>query len=94
MLPVLPGSSRRNFHWLAHNLAVEPPLPPLRRPHCPDKVPRPWPLYRNRLRALLTPAEHRALARLDTPQKIQTFIEKLPPNFELKGDTCMSPRRT
>src|SRR5471032_2048719 len=50
--------------------------------------------YRNRLRALLTPAEHRVLARLDTPQKIQTFIEKLPPNFELKGDTCMSPRRT
>src|SRR6202162_843452 len=50
--------------------------------------------YRNRLRALLTPAEHRVFARLDTPQKIQTFIEKLPPNFELKGDTCMSPRRT
>src|ERR1039457_6618788 len=48
--------------------------------------------YRNRLRALLTPAEHRVFARLDTPQKIQTFIEKLPPNFELKGDTCMSPR--
>jgi hypothetical protein len=48
--------------------------------------------YRKRLRALLTPAQHRALARLDTTQKIQTFIEKLPPNFELKGDTCMSPR--
>jgi len=47
---------------------------------------------RNRLRALLTPAERRVLARLDTPQKIQTYIEKLPPNFELKGDTCMSPR--
>ena len=50
------------------------------------------PAYRNRLRALLTPAEHRAFARLDTPQKIQTFIEKLPPNFELKGETCISPR--
>ncbi len=48
--------------------------------------------YRKRLRALLTPAEHRVFARLDTPQKIQTFIEKLPPNFELKGDTAMSPR--
>ena len=48
--------------------------------------------YRNRLRALLTPAEHRAFARLDSPQKIQTYIEKLPPNFELKGETCMSPR--
>jgi hypothetical protein len=51
------------------------------------------PAYRKKLRALLTPAEKRALARLDTPQKIQTYIEKLPPNFELKGDTCMSPRR-
>jgi hypothetical protein len=51
------------------------------------------PAYRKRLHALLTPAEHRMLARLDTAQKIQTFIEKLPPNFELKGDTCMSPRR-
>ena len=49
--------------------------------------------YRKALRALLTPAEHRLFARLDTPQKIQTFIERLPPNFELKGDTCMSPRR-
>jgi hypothetical protein len=50
------------------------------------------PVYRKKLRSLLTPAETRALARLDTPQKIQTYIEKLPPNFELKGDTCMSPR--
>jgi hypothetical protein len=48
--------------------------------------------YRNRLRALLTPAEHRVFVRLDTPQKIQTFIEKMPPNFELSGDTAMSPR--
>jgi hypothetical protein len=49
--------------------------------------------YRNALRALLTPAERRLFARLDTPQKIQIYIEKLPPNFELKGETCMSPRR-
>jgi hypothetical protein len=49
--------------------------------------------YRNELRALLTPAEHRDFARLDTPQKIQAFIEKLPPNFELTGETYMSPRR-
>jgi hypothetical protein len=49
--------------------------------------------YRNRLRALLTPAEHRAFARLDTPQKIQTFVERLPANFSLEGDTAMSPRR-
>ncbi len=48
---------------------------------------------RNRLRALLTPAEHRLFARLDTPQKIQTFLDRLPANFELAGDTAMSPRR-
>jgi hypothetical protein len=49
--------------------------------------------YRNRLRALLTPAERRAFARLDTPQKIQTFLDRLPANFELDGETAMSPRR-
>jgi hypothetical protein len=51
------------------------------------------PAYRKRLRALLEPAEARVFARLDTPQKLQVFIEKLPPNFELKGETAMSPRR-
>ena len=49
--------------------------------------------YRDALRALLTPAERRVFARLDTPQKIQAFLEKLPPNFELEGETYMSPRR-
>ena len=49
--------------------------------------------YRNRLRALLTPAEQRVFARLDTPQKIQAFLDKLPANFCVDGDTAMSPRR-
>jgi len=49
--------------------------------------------HRNALRALLTSAERRVFARLDTPQKIQTFLDKLPANFELDGDTVMSPRR-
>jgi hypothetical protein len=49
--------------------------------------------YRQQLRALLTSAERRVFQRLDTPQKIQTFLERLPANFELKGDTTMSPRR-
>jgi hypothetical protein len=48
--------------------------------------------YRDALRALLTPAERRAFARLDTARKVQIFIEKMPPNFELTGDTAMSPR--
>ena len=50
------------------------------------------PAYRNRLRALLTPEEHRTFARLDTPQKIQAFLERVPANFCLNGDTAMSPR--
>jgi hypothetical protein len=50
--------------------------------------------YRTALRALLTPAERRLFARLDTPQKLQTFIDRLPANFEPDGDTVMSPRRT
>ena len=49
--------------------------------------------YRNALRALLTPAEHRVFARLDTPQKIQDFLDRMPANFEPNGDTAMSPRR-
>ncbi len=49
--------------------------------------------YRQRLRALLTPHEHRTFVRLNTPQKIQNFLDRLPVNFSLEGDTAMSPRR-
>lgn len=31
--------------------------------------------------------------KLDTPQRIQDFLDRLPANFEEHGDTCMSPRR-
>jgi hypothetical protein len=48
---------------------------------------------RKALRALLTPAEQRVFTRLDTAQKLQGFIDKLPPNFEPDGETTMSPRR-
>ena len=48
--------------------------------------------YRSRLHSLLTPAEHRLFARLDSPQKIQDFLDRLPVNFSLNGDTAMSPR--
>ena len=48
--------------------------------------------YRRRLHSLLTPAEHRLFARLDSPQKIQDFLDRLPVNFSLNGDTAMSPR--
>lgn len=45
------------------------------------------------LNDLLTPAERRLFARLRTPQKIQDYLDRLPPNFEPDGDTVMSPRR-
>ena len=49
-------------------------------------------MTRAALKALLSPAERRLFARLDTPQKIQDFLDTLPANFELNGDTMMSPR--
>ena len=49
--------------------------------------------YRRKLAALLTPRERQQFNRLDTPQKIQGFLDTLPANFELEGDTHMSPRR-
>jgi hypothetical protein len=49
--------------------------------------------YRDRLRALLKPAEQRTFARLNTPDKIQKFIDALPINFCLKAWETMSPRR-
>ena len=45
------------------------------------------------LNDLLMPAERRLFARLDTPGKIQDFLDRLPVNFEPDGDTIMSPRR-
>ena len=50
------------------------------------------PAYRKRLTALLTPQEQRLFARLQTPQKVQAFIDAVPANFGIAGDTAMSPR--
>lgn len=41
----------------------------------------------------LTPEELRAFRRLDTPRKVQDFLDAVPMNFCKDGDTCMSPRR-
>jgi hypothetical protein len=38
----------------------------------------------------LPPARARQLAKLKTPAQIQDFIDKIRPNFELDGDTCLS----
>jgi hypothetical protein len=37
--------------------------------------------------------ELKILKSLNTPKKIQDFLNKIPINFEEKGDTCMSPRK-
>jgi hypothetical protein len=41
----------------------------------------------------LTKKESAILKKLDTPIKIQDFLDSLPRNREKDGDTCMSPRR-
>ena len=42
---------------------------------------------------LLTSAERSVIRKLSTPQKIQDYLESLPTNFELSGETYRSPRR-
>lgn len=42
----------------------------------------------------LTEKEIKIFKKLNTPAKIQDFINTLPPNFERKGETCSSPRVT
>lgn len=41
----------------------------------------------------LTKAELDLFSRLNTPAKIQDYLDTLAFNYENKGDTCMSPRR-
>ena len=41
----------------------------------------------------LTSEEILVLKKLDSPSKIQDFLETLEPNFEFFGDRCMSPRQ-
>jgi len=50
-------------------------------------------IYRDLLKKILTPAERKIFAKLTTPQKIQDYLDTLPINFELSGETYMSPRR-
>ncbi len=41
----------------------------------------------------LTSKEEKILKKLNSPRKIQDFLNKLEINFEEKGDTCFSPRQ-
>ncbi len=49
--------------------------------------------YKDRIRKILSPAERKVFSRLNSPQKIQTFLESIPINFERKGETNLSPRQ-
>lgn len=49
--------------------------------------------FTEKLKSVLAPAEHKLFTRLSTPQKIQDYLDTLPINFELSGETYMSPRR-
>lgn len=49
--------------------------------------------YQEQLRALLTPAEWRVFERLNTPQKIQDYLDKMPVNVLADHEhTMRSPR--
>jgi len=51
-------------------------------------------MYQNKLRSLLSPAEHRVFKKLDTPERIQTCLEALPQNFSRSREgSCRSVRR-
>lgn len=49
--------------------------------------------FQMRLARVLTPKEAKLFKKLNTPQKIQGYLDTLPINFETKGETYMSPRR-
>lgn len=51
-------------------------------------------MYADRIRAVLLPDERRIFGKLTSPPKIQDFLDTLPVNFEMSGETYMSPRRT
>lgn len=45
-----------------------------------------------KISAILTPAERRLFDRLHSPSRIQDFLEGIPTNFELSGESNYSPR--
>ena len=51
-------------------------------------------MYAERIKADLTSPERKIFARLTSPSKIQDYLDTLPINFEMAGETYMSPRRT
>src|SRR4029078_4848021 len=52
----------------------------------------PPPSYAHYLDTLLTARERAVLRKLNTPRKVQDYLDRLTPNFGLQGDSHMSPR--
>ncbi len=50
-------------------------------------------VYTNQLKKVLSPQEQKLFLKLNTPSKIQDYLDSLPINFELGGDTLYSPRQ-
>lgn len=48
--------------------------------------------YVKDLRQILNAREKNIFKKLSTPRKVQEYLDRLPINFELRGDTAMSPR--
>ncbi len=46
----------------------------------------------NKVFKVFTSKELKVFKKLDTPKKVQDFINKIPINFEMKGETYLSPR--
>lgn len=49
--------------------------------------------YADKIKSILSPLERTAFKRLSTPQKIQDYLDSLPINFELSGETYFSATR-
>lgn len=52
-----------------------------------------WDMVSSRPEFHLNTRERGIFRKLNTPQKIQDFLERIPINFEPHGDTLLSPRR-
>lgn len=51
-------------------------------------------MYSDRIKSLLSPAERAVFKKLDTPNRIQDYLDALPQNFShSRGGTLRSPRR-
>lgn len=49
--------------------------------------------YRDKLKDALSPTERKIFSKLNSPKKIQDYLDTLPINFEIGKETYMSPRR-